>query len=566
MNRKVDLMKYLEEQEKHYDSEVGLLKIIFTGAQYHSVLNPETTPTVHPIFPSSGYAYALLESEDDAYLPRACDILEKVISLQDTDRNRSTFGIWAYYYEEPLDQMAPPDWNMADFNGKKLLLAMKRHGHRLPEALKQKLMQALFNASDAIIKRNVGPSYTNIAVMGAFVTLVTGEVFGNQMYVEYGLDRIEKFYNYTKRLGTFEEYNSPTYTPIAIEELHSIYSESSIPKAKQLAEQLMDIAWKCIADHYHPGTKQWSGPHSRSYNTMLQKHTMSFIDRAIRPLAEGEVEEERIRCPEPYISRFSVPEERMICEAVSVNEATGDKRWATTYMNEAVTLGTFSNFYMWNQRRNLLAYIAGGGEATYIQLRVLHNLRDFSSAVYTCAQDKLNVLFGLNFATNGGSWHPGLDIINGRMMATDLRIRIEIGGNLAHVSVLEEASSRPNTIVIQIGKHRMSVQNLLDVFEGTAHSWSITQEDGKQFIDFVLYTGENREFDFHQMDKAALAFAFSITEAKSAVFRHEIKVLEDKSRISLQVNGEPEMAIAVCMKPNTLQLLFQENQCLGVLK
>jgi hypothetical protein len=570
MNKKEENLMYIEEQNELYNPEQNLLKIPFTGAHYHSVLKTETTSTVHPIFPSSRYAYALLESQVDAYLPRACDLLEKIISLQDTDRSRSTFGIWSYYYEESLDQMAPPDWNMADFNGKKLLLSVKRHGHRLPEALKAKLKQTLYHVSDAIITRDVGPSYTNIAVMGAFVTLVTGEVFGEQAYVDYGLARLERFYNYTMGLGTFEEYNSPTYTPITIEELHSIYTETSLPKAKQLSEKLIDIAWKCIADHYHPGTRQWSGPNSRAYHTLLDKEALTFIDNAIRPLAKGEVEDDRIRCPEPYVSRFLAADERMIRELVRDDTVKQDKRWATTYMNEKVSLGTFSKEYMWNQRRNLLAYIANGGESAYIQLKVLHNFKDFSSAVFTCVQNKFNALIGINFATNGGSWHPNLDIINGRMEASDLRIRFEIGGNLSQVVVapdaateVGEAGTGSRQIVVQIGKYHLTVQNLLDIFEGKTHGWSILEAEGKRFVDFVLYSGENRQFDFHEMDQAALSFALAISDSehRRVVFQPEVKIQEDKSEITLRVNEEPAMAITVLMKPDTLQTLFQGNQC-----
>ncbi|WP_127586831.1 hypothetical protein [Paenibacillus koleovorans] len=570
--RLTELKNRIAAQHDQYDPEVGLLKIPFLGAQYHSVLKPETTPTVHPIFISTLYSYSLLESGENEYLGRACTILERVTELQDGESANGTFGIWSYFYEEPLERMAPPDWNMADFNGKKLLLALRRHGDRLPESLRLRIRRALLNASEAIIRRNVGPSYTNIAVMGAFVTLVTGETLGREDFVAYGLARLEAFYAYTMRLGTFEEYNSPVYTPITIEELHSIYTETQVPKARQLAEELIDLSWKSTAEHYHPATRQWSGPHSRAYYTMMEEHIRLFLDSAIRPAEAGETfDRDDIRCPAKYLPMFQERTTRAVREKVKDNPLTGEISWATTYMDEYVTLGSHSKEYMWNQRRNLLAYIGNGDDGVaYVQLRVLHNLKDYASAVITCAQDRFTALFGLNFATDGGSWHPNLDKVNGRIRATDLRVRFEIGGALER-EVLEVAKplAPGESLAVRIGdRHRLTVRSLASVFDETGgfepRGWEVSEgtsagvEAG--FIDFVLYEGEEREFDFHEMERAALAFAFAITAAdEPAVFGHDVQVADGSCKVRLQANQSQAMSVGIQLKPDTLRTLFERN-------
>ena len=116
------------------------------------------------------------------YTDRAVQILKVILQLQDTRQESPTYGLWPYYYEEPLDQMDSPDWNYADFIGKKLVLTLKHHGDRLSEALRQGLTEAIGCACQAIVNRDVGPGYTNIAVMGAFVTLVGGEVIGQESW------------------------------------------------------------------------------------------------------------------------------------------------------------------------------------------------------------------------------------------------------------------------------------------------------------------------------------------------------------------------------------------------
>ena len=73
--------------------------------------------------------------------------------------------------------MSPPDWNWADFLGANLLQISRDHRDILDPDLLQQVDHAIVHACHAIIKRNVGPGYTNIAIMGAYVTLVAGELF-----------------------------------------------------------------------------------------------------------------------------------------------------------------------------------------------------------------------------------------------------------------------------------------------------------------------------------------------------------------------------------------------------
>ena len=62
-----------------------------------------------------------------------------------------------------------------------------KHRERLRAELAEQIEAAISHACRAIIIRNVGPHYTNIAIMGAFVTLVGGELLQVDEYREYGL-------------------------------------------------------------------------------------------------------------------------------------------------------------------------------------------------------------------------------------------------------------------------------------------------------------------------------------------------------------------------------------------
>jgi hypothetical protein len=511
-----------------YDPVLTLYRTPFSSPGYHTKI--KQAEYVHSTNLNTIYAIALLDSEHQEYEQRAIDILSKIVSLQDTDRESTTFGIWSWFYEEPLSEMAPPDWNWADFIGKNLVLALSRHGHRIPKPLCDSIRLAIFNAADAIIKRNVGPSYTNIAIMGSFVTLIAGEVLGREDYVAYGLQRLENFRTFTQQLGTFQEYNSPTYAMITILELSKLKSETKLERVTAICGEMLELAWGMIAEHYHAPTCEWSGPHSRSYQTLLKDEVKAFLQIA----TAGEVTylpwnelfystewyKSDISCPERYLPYFREKATRIVQNLYMKYEKTGIEKWAYDYISPRFALGSFNREIMWNQCRSLVGYFDNAGEATYVHLRFLNNGYDFSSALLHCDQQEGQALFGLNLFTNGGNTHPVLDKTNGLINTSDLRIRFEFGGAMNDV---EAESVDLNIIHVQISDQMAVIQLAYSSFEGQLEDaskrleWEIQRSDGKLFVDYVLYSGPVKTIDLAQMEKAAFVFAFSIGDTATSI-------------------------------------------------
>ncbi|TBL80279.1 hypothetical protein [Paenibacillus thalictri] len=517
------LLRQLDNWHAEYTPELRMVRKPFSTPGYHSTLkNVEFT---HPTLAACVYALALLDSGESGNIERAQEILEQVISLQDQNRDNATFGIWSWFYEEPLTMMAPPDWNWADFCGKRLVLAEQRHGELLDEGLRDQIKHALFCACDAIIKRNVGPGYTNIAIMGAFVTLLTGEVYGEEKYVSYGLNRLNIFSEYTKQLGTFQEYNSPTYTIVAIQELSSIFTATKLEEARRLSSELLDVAWRMVADHFHAPSRQWSGPHSRCYSTVMTPEVLSFLQIAsfgeLRFLPDDQLKYSLdwygndIRCPERYLPAFRHTDTALIVQPISRDESGAVLNQATTYMEGPVSVGTFSKDVMWNQRRNLLAYVRNGESFSYIHLRLLNDLYDYSSGVYTSTQEGKDVLFGVGFCTNGGNTHIGLDPIDGVIESADLRLRFEIGGSLDGVSA-DAVSRDAETASVRIADQTMRVKRLYAAFDGERPGWELGGSADKLFLDYVIYSGERKRFDFRSIREALLLFAWRLDGTAAA--------------------------------------------------
>jgi hypothetical protein len=550
------LLASLLAREASYNPAVKLRFVPMTKT-YHTALKKDSCPYAHCTYSSVVYALDLLDSALPDYTERAAEILGVILQLQDRREGSPTFGIWSYYYEEHVDQMEPPDWNYADFIGKKLVLALKHHGDRLSEKLKQGLSEAIGRACQAIIKRDVGPSYTNIAAMGAFVTLVGGEVIGQDAFVQYGRNRLQRLYDYTMRLGTFVEFNSPCYTPITIEELHHIHEETKDSISIDLTERLLHIAWKMMAERYHPRTKEWAGPHSRSYSPMLIKGSLGYD--LLRNVTENCPDPRALRCPEDLLPYFSLKEERHLrCPIFNEDEA-GYQSYATTYMHESYCLGSFSKEMMWNQRRNLIAYVDNNGKAAYVQLRFLKDGKDFSSAVFTGVQDKSDIVFGINMALDFGDWHPVLDPVNGVFEAEDLRIRIEIGGYIEGVDPLT-SEKLDYDAAVAIGGQTVKVKQLAACSDMGAPRMAITrsEQEGTLGIDYIIYEGPRSKFDFHQWNHAAWAFLFTLSERAE-----ELQSGSEYNNGLLYAWCEKQgrkMGFTIPVKPDSIHQLFRTNE------
>ncbi|MDD9271870.1 hypothetical protein ACFPES_33065 [Paenibacillus sp. GCM10023248] len=515
------LLEQLNRWHAEYTPELRMVRKPFHTPGYHSTL--KHVAFTHPTLAACVYALGLLDSRQPPHVERAHGILEQVISLQDQDPESATFGIWSWFYEEPLERMAPPDWNWADFCGKRLVLAEQRHSDLLSAELREVIRHALYCSCDAIIKRNVGPGYTNIAIMGAFVTLLTGEVYGEEKYLNYGLNRLRLFSEYTKQLGTFQEYNSPTYTIVAIQELSSIYTATQLVEAKQLSTEMLDVAWGLVANHFHAPSKQWSGPHSRAYSTLMTPEILSFIQIASQGALHFMPDDQlkynldwygnEIRCPLKYIPAFRHTETDEHVQIISKDEMGNPANQATTYMDGSVSVGTFSKDVMWNQRRNLLAYVRNGEASTYIHLRLLHEGYDYSSGIFTSVQKGKDVLFGIGFCTNGGNTHIGLDPIDGTIESSDLRVRFEIGGSLNDVraeTLLRDAEA----VVVHIADQTLHVKKLFAAVSGEQLGWELGQEQDKLFLDYVIYAGDKKRFDFLSLQQALLMFAWRLGQTQ----------------------------------------------------
>ncbi len=537
---------------EQYDAAEQMIRRPFSSPGYHTTLKGGF---VHPTRDSLEYAVALLDTEDPELEKRAEDILRKVINLQDQDATSKTYGIWSWFLEEPLERMSPPDWNWADFCGVQLLQVALHHRSKLPSDLAEKVDAAIRHAARSIQRRNVGPGYTNIAIMGTYVTLITAELYDIEDLREYAMQRLKRFHAYTMEQGGFTEYNSPTYTVVALQEIGRLRSQVKNPEARSLANDIYRLAWEEIATHFHPPTRQWAGPHSRCYSTLLPNKTLALIQHATQGRARFFAEDPPVSpaeyrlalpCP-PELVRFFVDLEQPR-ELVKTFVKSGSPVVGTTYLAPEFTIGSVTRGDLWNQRRALVAYWGDYRHPAYLHLRFLHDEYDFADAQFLSVQHQGVVLGGVVLATDGGDTHVSLDrITNAMVRARDLRLRFEFGGAVGHQKV--SIPEKPGTpIHLSLGKVQLDLQVPFARFGGepcSVESGS-NRDKGTDWIDVVFYHGEGREFHLDQLQQAAAGFWLRLATDKLPV--PAIESVLDGGKIRLKT-VKPDLELNLPVRP-----------------
>lgn len=506
-----------DSRDLRYDPRLRLLGRRQKGPGYHTRVPAGTW--AHSTRDSLDYALDLLRTDEPARHVRAAHLIEAVIALQDRDPASPTFGIWPWLYEEPIAQMGAPDFNWADFCGARLLEALISHAQRLPPDLHGPMRASIADAAAAIVKRDVKPGYTNIAIMGAGVTLAAGEVLGDDRLVEYGRRRLEAFHAHTIHHGGFNEYNSPTYTVVAVEELERILDTVRDPVARTTAIAVHRLAWEMIAEHFHPGTRQWAGPHSRSYHARLTPDQVRWLESrtgvalgtTTRTAAPASAAPRRGHpCPPDLVARFqALPDggpleirRRLVRRA-----AEADSVWGTTWMDAHACLGSVDMETLWDQRRVVLAYWpAADGPPATLRLRFLHDGRDFASAFAWSAQRGPRVLTAIGLVTDQGDFHPSLDRPkDGVFPSTDLRVRYELRAADATARSLGDGR-----FLVSSGGRGAVLHTRASRFAGQPVVWELGQEEGLVRVDGVCWSGGDRRLDPAAIDDIDLAVGLEL--------------------------------------------------------
>lgn len=284
------------------------------------------------------------------------------------------------------------------------------------------------------------------------------------------------------------------------------------------------VAWGTIADHFHPGTGQWAGPHSRAYGDRLAPATARFLADgtgvAIRahPAVGGVpgLPSPHARpCPPELVGRFrALPDDPLEVRRRFIRrEPEEDSVWGTTWLTDDACLGSVSHDALWTQRRPLLGYWRTEDDPSVVlRLCFLHDGRDFASATVRNAQRGPRVLSAFGLATNLGDFHLSLDRpADGAFAAEDFRIRYELTGAGVTAGALAEGRHE-----LAAGSRRAVIHTPPGRFGPHAVVWELGRSDGRVWLDGVCYRGPRRSFDPAALGGVAIVAGLEVLRAGEA--------------------------------------------------
>jgi len=516
-----ELLQAIEQRRENIDPETGFPWGTHRQPQgYHSQF--EFGTSVRHTRDAMNYAVMLIASPQEEHQTEGRVLLEKVIDMQDQDPESATFGIWSWYYEEPLADMAAPDYNWADFLGAVLAALLHDYPERLPQGLLEKTRKSLEYCSRAIIKRDVKPSYTNIAMMGATVTAAAGELLDQQELLDYGRMRILRNLEHYRTTGNFTEYNSPNYTPVVITELERMLYLVNDPACRLAAAELLIGAWQTVAEHYHVPTQQWAGPFSRTYADRISPRLRNTILAQVLVLSPEESnalpdEDQpvfspfvpRLACPASLQHHFTEVPQSEITRQHVFNKTNADDEIGTTWMTPTTSLGSASYHTFWTQARGLIGYwvMPDPNEPAVLKLSFLHNGNNFSSGSARNRQSSGRVLTAFGLLRNQGSMHPTFDRpADGVFHAESFEVVFQLAANGATARELA-----PNVFELSAGQMR-AVLHVADncIFDGQPVKWHIEEGDNIVKLIGICYRGESKAFALDAMGEIRIAVGLEL--------------------------------------------------------
>lgn len=256
-----------------WDDEAGLVWQPGVDPQAETKLGVQP----HLVRESTWYALGLLMRDAAGDRERAGRALEVVLAHQFDTPEQVYHGTFRRAPEEPLPPAEPREWrdydpNWREFIGTTLAIILQEYEDQLPGSLVTGIDRALRLAVAGTLARNVRATYTNIALMCAFLLDFAADRFGVAEWRERGEALGAEIYRLFREHDTFEEYNSPTYYGVDLYALALWRSRAPSPRLREFGADMEARLWRDIARYYHAGLRNIAGPYDRSYGMDLRRY------------------------------------------------------------------------------------------------------------------------------------------------------------------------------------------------------------------------------------------------------------------------------------------------------
>jgi len=258
----------------------------------------------HLVRETAWYALGLLLRDAPGDRMRACRAVDTVLTYQFDAPGQPYHGTWCRSPYEPPPPENPTVWedydpNWREFVGTTLAFILLEYEVWLPSDLVRRIDVALRRAIAGTLARNVPASYTNIALMTAFVLQFSADRFGEPAWAADAERLAAEILQRFRANTTFDEYNSPTYYGVDIYALALWRSYASSARLRESGAEMEAALWRDIAQFYHAGMRNVAGPYDRSYGMDMRHYVASLgmwiwlatgYERAPFPGLDGPIE------------------------------------------------------------------------------------------------------------------------------------------------------------------------------------------------------------------------------------------------------------------------------------
>lgn len=253
----------MDWMDRWYDPDAGLLWNM--EGSYDEIGPPRS---IHLVPQSAWYAAGLLWRAAPGDEARAVQTIRSIIATQYSSARTAPaewHGTFARFLEAPEPPLTgatmwldyDPNWRQFVGTVFELLLQPGQPGTQLPTDVQAEMRAAVELAVSSEPIDRVPPSYSNIALMRAFLEVEHGRAGAE----DYAAKVAELFDEH----GAFEEYNSATYYGIDLYALALWRDRSSSPALRAAGARIEEAVWRDVARWYHPTMRNLCGPWSRSY-------------------------------------------------------------------------------------------------------------------------------------------------------------------------------------------------------------------------------------------------------------------------------------------------------------
>ncbi|HKJ85883.1 MAG TPA: hypothetical protein VKA06_07390 [Spirochaetia bacterium] len=438
---------------------------------------------------AAGLARRLVENGTDIDLERAVGILESVLRCQETGDDDPHRGNFYWMAEDSV----VADLNAVEFILAQMIPMLCDHRDRLTSfapTLVADLLTAVTAGLDEIERLDVHVGYTNIAILDIYNTSLGGILLDDDSRRARARKKLEEWIGLTLHGGHPLEYNSPTYTPIALRSLASLADRTDDADVAVLARTMAARIALSVGLRLHRPTTRWAGPHGRAYHDSVREGTTA---------REQELLDEML--PTSYAWMQGLLDSDYLPTFVEESVSPEQGFTMTTLLERSFSLGTASKPFT-SQSNAVISYITPGSVFYTRYLTDDKWYGDFYHATDRSTTRNLldeGLFYGVqeHGAVLGAYAPSSLEGASGAkavLVWSDMSQIDEVLVGLKPVAEYPAVVPPGESVGVSVGGAYFVVQPLTSVPLGSGAGTHLVERDGSLLLELVQYRGQPKDF------------------------------------------------------------------------